>query len=642
MGAKSNLPKKPKKGFLKNSPDANSIALKLQQGIALHQAGDLERARSKYQELLKSDPQNFNALQLSGAIELQTEQWEKALGFLIKAIKINDRHAFVFYNLGNAFKGLGRLNEALTSYSRAITLKRDYAEAYYNQGLALKELKRLEEALRSYKKAAEIKHDYAEAHLNCGNILLDLKRFDEAISSYQKAIESKTNYAEAYSYCGIALKELQRLDEALISCEKAIELRHDHADAHSNLGDVLKEIKRFDEALSCYEKAIELRPDFAEAYSNRGIALQELKRLEDALSSYNQALMLKQDFEVAHSNRGNVLVDLRRMDDALKSFDKAITLNPSFSEARFNKSLVLLLMGYFDSGLEEYEWRPRIGHSQDALARKISQTPLWLGDASLVGKTILLYGEQGFGDSIQFCRYARLVKNLGAKVFLRVPKPLFALLTGLKGVDEILDDEQPLSDFDYHCPLMSLPLAFKTNLKCIPCPTTYLNSIEGKRRGWDSTLGSKAKPRIGLVWSGNSTHKNDGNRSLPLKTLIDFLPQEFEYISLQKEVREDDFDTLRNSTIKHFSDHLKDFTDTAALCDLMDLVVTVDTSVAHLAGALGKKTWILLPYVPDWRWLLDRTDSPWYESVRLYRQGEERQYETVIQQVAFDLRERLL
>ena len=268
--------------------------------------------------------------------------------------------------------------------------------------------------------------------------------------------------------------------------------------------------------------------------------------------------------------------------------------------------------------------------------------PLWLGDEPLNGKTIVLHPEQGLGDTIQFCRYAKLVSELGARVILQAPTALVPLLSGLDGVDELRDMQQPLPDFDYHCPLMSLPLAFKTTLTTIPRTTRYLQTTPEKLAAWTNTLGPKTKPRVGLVWSGNAAHKNDSNRSLSLKQLLACLPEGFDYISLHKEIRTSDQALLNNQvSIRTYCHELNDFSDTAALCELMDIVISVDTSVAHLASALGKETWVLLPYAPDWRWLLDRQDSPWYQSVCLYRQDEHRDWHNVIISIAADLTNRL-
>jgi hypothetical protein len=298
--------------------------------------------------------------------------------------------------------------------------------------------------------------------------------------------------------------------------------------------------------------------------------------------------------------------------------------------------LALLLNDDFARGWEEYEWRWEDEH----LKRQKPQfkQPLWLGQESLKGKTILLHAEQGLGDTIQFSRYAKLVSHRGAKVVLQVQKGLKSLMQSVAGVNWVVEQGEALPAFDYHTPLMSLPLAFKTSLETIPAESVYLECEAVRVEKWKDRLGDKSKPRVGLVWSGNKDHKNDHNRSIALAMLSRILAEEVEFISLQKEVRERDKSALEQVAVKHFGEELKDFMDTAGLVANMDLVISVDTSVAHLAGALGKPLWVLLPFSPDWRWLLEREDSPWYPSAKLYRQPKIGDWESVIVKVAAELK----
>ena len=298
------------------------------------------------------------------------------------------------------------------------------------------------------------------------------------------------------------------------------------------------------------------------------------------------------------------------------------------------------MQGDFENGLQLYESRWAAEKVCEIAGKRFFDRPAWLGAESLQDKTILLYGEQGLGDFIQFCRYVKLVADLGANVILEVPQLLTVLMKGLDGVSQLVVKGKELPFFDYQCPLLSLPLAFKTNLDNIPNPSGYINldSYPNKTTEWKVRLGSKLKPRVGLVWSGNPHHKNDHNRSILLRDILPFLPNQLEYVSLQKEVREVDKLTLdSNPHILNFSSHLNDFVDTAALIENLDLVISVDTSVAHLSGALGRKTWTLLPNVPDWRWLLDRGDSPWYPSMKLYRQTCIGDWNSVLDRVKSDL-----
>ena len=436
------------------------------------------------------------------------------------------------------------------------------------------------------------------------------------------------------------MQELKRLEEALSSYNKAISINVDFADAYYNRGNVLHKLKRLEEALSSYDKAISINADYAEAYNNRGISLKELKRLEEALSSYDKAISLQPDYAEAYNNLGTVLQELNCLEEALSSYDKAISLQPDYADAYWNSSLCYLLVGNFNDGWLRYEWRWQSESiSKTAGARNFSQ-PLWLGAESIKDQTILLYAEQGLGDTIQFSRYVTLVAKLGVKVVLEVQPSLVKLLSDLEGISQIIAKGDKLPHFDYQCPLLSLPLAFKTELKTIPSVSQNIFSDMKKVAKWQAILGEKTKPRVGIVWSGSATHKNNHQRSLKLSQLITHLPSDYEYVSLQKEVSDVDKELLtKHFEIKHFGDDLKDFADTAALCELIDIVISIDTSVAHLAGTLGKTTWILLPYSPDWRWLLDRNDSPWYSSAKLYRQEKINDWDGVLVDIESDLKE---
>ena len=418
--------------------------------------------------------------------------------------------------------------------------------------------------------------------------------------------------------------------------DTAIKIQPNNAAFYTNHGNALQELKQLDAAVASYDKAIALKPNYAEAYSNRGNALQELKQLDAAVASYDKAIALKPNYAEAYSNRGNALQELKQLDAAVASYDKAIALQPDLAEACWSKSLALLLGGDFVDGWKLFEWR----WSSEGLklTKRNFPQPLWLGKESLAGKSVLLHSEQGLGDTIQFCRYAKFVSDLGARVIMEVPKSLFGLMKTLSDVSDLVVKGSPLPAFDYHCPLLSLPLAFNTNLNSIPRATKYLSADSIKLTHWTNKLGEKRKPRIGLAWNGRPEHKNDHNRSIVLAALIQHLPADYQYVSLQKEVRDLDKPVLKSSTdILHFGNELDDFADTAALCELVDVVITVDTSVAHLGGALGRPTWVLLPFSPDWRWLLDRNDSPWYPSVKLYRQPNVGDWSSVFDKIKADI-----
>ena len=417
-------------------------------------------------------------------------------------------------------------------------------------------------------------------------------------------------------------------------------MRPDYAAALNNRGNTLKELKRFDEALASFDRALAVRPDYADALNNRGNTSKELKRFDEALASYDGALAVRPEHAEALNNRGNSLNEQKRFDEALASYDRALAVRPDYADAHWNESLVRLLTGDFARGWEKFEWRWK-NESLNLSPRNFAQ-PLWLGENGIAGKTILLHSEQGLGDTIQFCRYAPLVAARGARVLLQVPESLQDLMASLAGVAQVIGSTSKLPDFDLHSPLLSLPLAFGTRLDTIPSATPYLSASSESVRSWNISLGLKYRPRIGLVWSGNPAHKNDHNRSIKLETLLPLLDIDATFVSLQKDIHADDASVLKDrSDLLNFGDKLKDFSETAGLVSNLDLVISVDTSVAHLAGALAKPVWVLLPFLSDWRWLLDRDDSPWYPTARLFRQHAAGDWSGVVGDVGVELKKRL-
>ncbi len=388
-----------------------------------------------------------------------------------------------------------------------------------------------------------------------------------------------------------------------------IALRPEGHEAHSNLGVVLADLQEWDGALASYDRALELLPQFAKAWVNRGVALNALKQLPMAIASY----------------------------------DRAIAIEPEFPGAHWNKALACLRVGDLELGWKLFEWRWK---NVDANPKRRSYAqPLWLGELSLNGKTILLHHEQGMGDTLQFCRYVPLLAKAGARVMLEVPRPLVNLLKGLEGVDTVVQQDAKLSSFDLHCPMMSLPLAFKTSLLTIPFADRYLNADEDKIAYWDRALGARARPRVGLVWNGGfRAHQPEvwavnERRNMPVQHLAALKGLDCQFISLQKgDPAEAEFKQLQQEgwdgpDILNRVDQLNDFSDTAALIASLDLVIAVDTSVAHLAGALGKPVWLLNRFDSCWRWLIDRQDSPWYQSMRIFNQKSPGDWDGVMKDV---------
>lgn len=614
-----------------SSKSTSEVQELMKKALHLHHQGQLENAMALYKRVLKKDPKNYDAYNLSGLIAYQRNDLHLAINLIDQAIDIQPHQSYAYVNRGLVSEKLDDYEAALASYEKAIALKPDFAEAYNNKGITLKKLNRLEDAMISYKKAISLKNDYAIAYSNLGNTLRELKRFEEAIPCFIQAIQFKPEYAEAYSNLGVTQCELACYEDALSSHDRAVSLMPNYAEAYTNRGVTLEKLFKFEDALISHEKAIELRPHYADAFSNRGVVLTSMMRWKEAIASYSRAIELDPSHAESFSNLGVAFKETMQFDNALQAYDRAIYLKPEYADAYWNKSITLLLLGDFINAWSLYEWRWK--RDEFAKFNRIFTKPAWHGLQDVSTKIILIYAEQGLGDVIQFCRYAKFLKNKGASVILEAPRPLLSLLEGLDGLDHLVQTGALLPKFDYHCPLLSLPLAFGTNLESIPQSGPYLRADPQKLHEWKDRLGEKTKPRIGLVWSGNAEHKNDRNRSLSLQELITNLPPDYEYISMQKEVRESDSMALSVSCIRNFCEYIDDFSDTAALCELVDLVISVDTSVAHLAGAIGKKTWVLLPFIPDWRWLLFRNDSPWYDSMLLFRQNESRQWASVLQEI---------
>jgi Tfp pilus assembly protein PilF len=447
---------------------------------------------------------------------------------------------------------------------------------------------------------------------------------------------------ESDTLCVLAARAAgeQDFSSAIQLYDQAIALNPSHAEAYYKRGNALKNIGRPREAIESYDKAIERRPDFAFAYCNRGVVQQSLGLAAEALASYDLAISIDATDAMAHYNRALLMQENHRWEEALAAYERAISINPQYAEAQFNRSLALMFLGDFERGWQAFEWRWKSAQRLSIGEERSFGQPVWLGKESIAGKRLLLHCEGGFGDTLQFCRYATLVAARGALVILETPPPLTRLLSSLEGASCVIARGDPLPPFDYHCPLMSMPLALKTTLDSIPAVPRYVSSNESDRVGWRQRLGTRTRPRVGLAWSGNPNNPIDPSRTISLADWIGYLPLDLDYVCLQKEFQSADRETLRsNPWISLYEDELHDFRDTAALCDCLDLIVTVDTSVAHLGGALGRPTWILLPFTPDWRWLRGRNDSPWYPTVKLYRQSAVGIWKDVFVRLAADLRE---
>ncbi len=413
--------------------------------------------------------------------------------------------------------------------------------------------------------------------------------------------------------------ELDRIGDAIASFDMAIAREPSSIAALINRGNAYIRDQRFAEALANYDKALAISCEEAVALSGRGAALAEMGRIDEALACHDHALRVAPHAVAAHVSRGNALVKIARMEDALANYAEALALDPKNSEANFNAAVTRLCIGDFRNGWKQYEYRWE--KKQLAPHRHKFSQPMWRGEKDLHGKTVLLHAEQGLGDTLQFVRYAPLVAELGAKIVLAVPQSLKALVATVPGIATVRSDTESLPEFDLHCPLMSLPLAFATELATVPADIPYLRPYEERLAKWRARLPANGHPRVGICWAGSTMHLNDRNRSMPLEGFAKLLSvPNIDFVCVQKEVSEAQAAILREHDVIQLGQEFADFSDTTAVVAMLDLLIAVDTSVAHLAGAMGKAVALLVPFSPDWRWLLDRTDSPWYPTMRLFRQ----------------------
>lgn len=476
-----------------------------------------------------------------------------------------------------------------------------------------------------------------KALLNRAVGLHKASQFDQAATAYLEVLQQAPDHFDALHLLGVLRIHQGRPQEGVALIVAALALRPGSAEAHFNLGVGLDAIGKLDDAIAAYDGALAHRPDYAEALNNRGNVLGKLARYEEAADSYARAVKVKPGYADARYNHGLGLIKLNRPEAAISSFEALTAMCPNHIEGHFSLGLARLQAGSFATGWPEYEWRLK-RPNRAADAGRFDQ-PRWSGKESLSDKVILVHAEQGFGDVIMFVRFLPHLAQAAKSVILEVPLPLKPLLEGCAGAAQTIARGEKLPPFDLHCPLMSLALAFDTRLETIPAEVPYLRAPQERLAQWQARLANMPQPRVGIAWSGSEKNTIDGSRSLTLDAIAALRASGLPLISLQKELRDHDRKTLEGlGDIRHFGDELRDFADTAALISQLDLVVSVDTSVAHLAGALGKPVWILLPFSADWRWLTDRGDSPWYPTARLFRQPAIGEWGAVIARVGSELK----
>jgi len=633
-----------------------------------HKAGKFAEAEAGYRRLLDLDPQHADGCNLLGIMLQQKGANEEAEQCIRQALALRQDARF-FFALANLLHQTGRLEEAEASFRRTLELAPDQADAWNNLGNLFGQTLRLTDAEAAYERAIAIRPDFAHAHNNLGNLFKATNRIAQAERAYLHVLQLQPQHAEAWNNLGAVLKATGRPAEAEMALKRAIDLLPTYADAHINLAALFADSGRPDEAEAGYRRALALDPHSPDAYNNLGILMQRTGRAAEAEAALRQALALAPAFAQAHNNLGNILKENDRLADAILAYRQAVELQPLYADAhnnlgtalketgqfdaaqasygraleiapdnadaRLNHAMFLLLQGDLRRGWQEYESRWK---TTGAKLPPYSQ-PLWHGAIDPAGKTIFLHSEQGFGDTLQFIRYAKLLAARGATVYAGVPSELKTLIATCPGVARVFDSGDPIPSFDYHCPLMSLPLAFDTELATIPAAVPYLASNPDKAAWWRNRLGPTSGLRVGIVWAGNarrhnpSVHAVDRQRSLHVERYAPLLALPgITFFSLQVGT-EAALQAKAHPVIIDFSTDLLDFSDTAALIGELDLVISVDTAIAHLAGALGKPVWMLNRYNTCWRWLIERDDSPWYPSMRIFRQAQPGDWDEVIYRV---------
>jgi tetratricopeptide (TPR) repeat protein len=565
-----------------------------------------------------ADAESVDALHLAGLIEYQQGRNAEALRLIGKALQTRPHCAPALANYGMVLGALKRHEEALASFDRVLANGAGDAILHYNRGNALKNLGRDDEALASYERALALDPSLIEAYLNRGNAFAALDRYEDAIASYDIALLLAAQCTGVRVKRANAALQLDRLDEALRSVEAALADEPGSVDALNLRGRILARLHRYEAALASYDAALKLAPNDAAVHSNRGAALVELDRFDEAFASYKEALRIDPDFVSAYVKQGNAYAALNRLPEALASYAAVLAREAQHAEANFNESLARLCLGDFRNGWAKYENRWR--HAKFAAPN--FPRPIWRGETAIAGKTILLCTEQGMGDVIQFVRYAPLLAARGAKVLLGVYRPLAALMASVPGVSAVIADGETLPDFDLYCMLLSLPFIFGTELATIPSQVPYIRPDPARIEKWRPRVPNNGRLRVCVCWAGSTAHVADRRRSIPLEQFATLLAVPgIDFVSLQKDVSAAQAAILREYGVTQLGEEFADFSDTAAVVALIDLVITVDTSVAHLAGAMGKAVGTLLAFSPDWRWMLDRTDTPWYPTMRLFRQS---------------------
>jgi tetratricopeptide (TPR) repeat protein len=634
--------------------------------IEYFQGGSPKQAEEILLGILNTQSNNLPALEILGLIKASQGNHFESAKYLKKAVKLNPQNPATQYNLakalsegkdylralihqekalqlapnnpdgwlnyGQTLAHLKRHEQALTAFNNVLTINPNNMEAWLNKGLACSQLERHTEAIDHYHKAIKIKSDNAKAWLDLSTSLGALKRYEDALHSCKQALQLQPKYPEALLNQGTAYNELKQYDQALQCYNQALDIKSDYVDAWYNKGISLEKLERQIEALECYDRAIELNPSLAKAWLNRGCVLNFISLYPEAIEAFDHALKLQPKYPEALANTAISLYEQLQFNEAIECCNKAIQIDPNYIDGHWNKSFPQLVQGHFKDGWVNYEYRWRRKESDQYRHGNIPQLSS-LKDA--YDKEILVWSEQGFGDTLQFCRYIPMLIDLGIQPIFEVPNTLTPLLRNQFNC-KVLTQGESVGTVDFQTPLLSLPLLFNTELSSISTKTPYIRVSPSKIQEWSNKLSlSHQKLNIGIACSGNRNLelKQGNKRPIPLHYFSELSTQHNLFL-IQKDILETDKTSLRElKAIRPLGDLILNFEDSAAICENMDLIISADTSLVHLAGALNKRVFVLLPYCPEWRWLSAGEHSPWYPSATLFRQPSRGDWETVIQRV---------
>jgi tetratricopeptide (TPR) repeat protein len=568
----------------------------------------------------------------------QAGRLREGIAYARQALAIDAGRARTHLLLGMALAQSGALGEALTSLDRAVALAPDLADAHGNRADVLVELRRPLEAIESYDRALTLAPQSFPNWCNRAAVLLDLRRHEEALASYDRALAIEPQHVDVLAARGLVLNALERCDEAVETLDRVLTLAPDHHLARRTRGVALLKLERPAHALPDFQAVLAQCPDDEDALYNVAFTLVASERDGEALAVYDKLLAANPRHIEALLGKGAALQNLTRFAEAVAVYDNVLALDARRADAHYSAATALLSTGDFQRGLAEYEWRRSIAPGSASVVQPF-RAPIWLGESPLRDKTLLIHAEQGLGDVLYAVRYVSGLARQGARVVLLVQAALKPLLGGLKGAALVVARGEPLPAFDCHCPVMSLPYAMKTELATIPAEVPYLDASADRLSHWRERLPQRRGLRVGVVWCGNPAFKEDRRRSLNLAQIEPILATaDVSFISLNPGVAEHERAALAGrSNVLHLGSELRDFADTAAVVAQLDLVITSDTSMAHLAGAMGRPVWLMLGFAPDWRFARDREQSSWYPTARLFRQNAPGDWAGVIERVRLEL-----